>query len=55
MSEIEIDDVDTKFDLHFPPGEVEVDERIYKRHKRKSQYTICSKAWLVGGHKQVCL
>lgn len=55
VSEIEIDDVDTKFNLHFPPGEVEVDERIYKRPKRKSQHTICSKAWLVGGRNQVWL
>ncbi|KAJ8759840.1 hypothetical protein K2173_009941 [Erythroxylum novogranatense] len=45
-SEREIDDVDAKFNLHFPPGEVGVDEGQYKRPKRKSRYTICSKAGL---------
>ncbi|OAY44576.1 transcription elongation factor SPT6 homolog isoform X1 [Manihot esculenta] len=45
-SEREVDDVDAKFNLHFPPGEVGVDEGQYKRPKRKSQYSICSKAGL---------
>lgn len=45
-SEREVDDVDLKFNLHFPPGEVGVDEGQYKRPKRKSQYSICSKAGL---------
>lgn len=45
-SEREVDDVDSKFNLHFPPGEVGVDEGQYKRPKRKSQYSICSKAGL---------
>jgi transcription elongation factor SPT6 len=45
-SEREIDDVDLKFNLHFPPGEVNVDEGQFKRPKRKSQYTVCSKAGL---------
>ncbi|KAK3010331.1 hypothetical protein RJ639_013024 [Escallonia herrerae] len=45
-SEREVDDVDSKFNLHFPPGEVGVDDGQYKRPKRKSQYTICSKAGL---------
>ncbi|XP_065853153.1 transcription elongation factor SPT6 homolog [Euphorbia lathyris] len=45
-SEREVDDVDSKFNLHFPPGEVGVDEGQYKRPKRKSQYSVCSKAGL---------
>lgn len=45
-SEREVDDVDAKFNLHFPPGEVGVDEGQYKRPKRKSQYSICNKAGL---------
>ncbi|KDP29489.1 hypothetical protein JCGZ_19328 [Jatropha curcas] len=45
-SEREIDDVDAKFNLHFPPGEVGVDEGQYKRPKRKSLYSVCSKAGL---------
>lgn len=45
-SEREIDDVDSKFNLHFPPGDVGVDEGRFKRPKRKSQYSICSKSGL---------
>ncbi|CAK7339903.1 unnamed protein product [Dovyalis caffra] len=45
-SEREVDDVDAKFNLHFPPGEVGVDEGQYKRPMRRSQYSICSKAGL---------
>ncbi|KAJ0742822.1 putative tex-like protein, HTH domain superfamily [Helianthus annuus] len=45
-TEREIDDVDAKFNLHFPPGEVDVDEGEFKRPKRKSQYNICSEAGL---------
>ncbi|MCL7022301.1 hypothetical protein MKW94_013072, partial [Papaver nudicaule] len=45
-SEREVDDVDAKFNLHFPPGEVGVDEGQFKRPKRKTQYSICSKAGL---------
>ncbi|XP_058105794.1 transcription elongation factor SPT6 homolog [Magnolia sinica] len=45
-SEREVDDVDAKFNLHFPPGEVEVEEGQFKRPKRKSLYSICSKAGL---------
>ncbi|XP_023920120.1 transcription elongation factor SPT6 homolog isoform X1 [Quercus suber] len=45
-SEREVDDVDSKFNLHFPSGEVGVDEGQYKRPKRKSLYSICSKAGL---------
>lgn len=45
-SEKEVDDVDLKFNLHFPPGEVVLDEGQYKRPSRKSQYSICSKAGL---------
>ncbi|KAD6119651.1 hypothetical protein E3N88_10922 [Mikania micrantha] len=44
-TEREIDDVDAKFNLHFPPGEV-VDEGEFKRPKRKSQYNVCSEAGL---------
>ncbi|KAL0404759.1 UNVERIFIED_CONTAM: Transcription elongation factor SPT6 [Sesamum radiatum] len=45
-SEREVDDVDSKFNLHFPPGEVVLDEGQFKRPKRKSHYSICSKAGL---------
>ncbi|GJR37279.1 transcription elongation factor SPT6 [Tanacetum coccineum] len=45
-SEREIDDVDLKFNLHFPPGDVGVDEGRFKRPKRKSQYSVCSKSGL---------
>ncbi|XP_004309652.1 PREDICTED: transcription elongation factor SPT6-like [Fragaria vesca subsp. vesca] len=45
-SEREVDDVDTKFNLHFPAGEIGVDEGQYKRPKRKSLYSTCSKAGL---------
>ncbi|KAF9589107.1 hypothetical protein IFM89_019157 [Coptis chinensis] len=44
--EREVDDVDSKFNLHFSPGEVGVDEGQFKRPKRKSHYSICSKAGL---------
>ncbi|XP_047330082.1 transcription elongation factor SPT6 homolog [Impatiens glandulifera] len=45
-SEREVDDVDAKFNLHFPPGEAGLDEGQFKRPKRKSQYSICNKAGL---------
>lgn len=45
-SEREVDDVDSKFNLHFPPGESGVDEGQYKRPKRKSMYSAFSKAGL---------
>ncbi|OIW03224.1 hypothetical protein TanjilG_13018 [Lupinus angustifolius] len=45
-SEREVDDVDSKFNLHFPPGEAGVDEGQYKRPKRKSVYSTYSKAGL---------
>ncbi|KAM7476827.1 hypothetical protein LguiB_024070 [Lonicera macranthoides] len=44
-SEREINDVELKFNLHFPPGEV-VDEGQFKRPKKNSLYSICSKAGL---------
>ncbi|XP_062180009.1 transcription elongation factor SPT6 homolog isoform X2 [Phragmites australis] len=44
-SEKEVEDVDAKFNLHFPPGEVE-EEGQFKRPKRKSLYNICHKAGL---------
>ncbi|ONK61390.1 uncharacterized protein A4U43_C08F29410 [Asparagus officinalis] len=45
-SEREVDDVDAKFNLHFPPGEVEVEEGQFKRPMRKSLYSTCYKAGL---------
>lgn len=45
-SEREVDDVDAKFNLHFPPGEVEVEEGQFKRPKRKTLYSTCYKAGL---------
>ncbi|WOH06329.1 hypothetical protein DCAR_0625754 [Daucus carota subsp. sativus] len=45
-SDREVDDVDLKLNLHFPPGEVSVEEGKYKRPTRKSLYTSCSKAGL---------
>ncbi|KAL6555302.1 Transcription elongation factor spt6 [Orobanche gracilis] len=45
-SEREVDDVDLKFILHFPPDEVVLDEGQFKRPKRKSRYSNCSKAGL---------
>ncbi|PIN05963.1 hypothetical protein CDL12_21510 [Handroanthus impetiginosus] len=35
-----------KFNLHFPPGEVVLDEGQFKSPKRKSHYSNCSKAGL---------
>ncbi|XP_017246883.2 transcription elongation factor SPT6 homolog isoform X1 [Daucus carota subsp. sativus] len=48
VSEREVDDVDSKFNLHFPPGEVGDVNGQYKRPKRRSQYSSCSKAGLWG-------
>lgn len=45
-SEREVDDVDAKFNLHFPIDEVETGEGQFKRPKRKSLYSIGSKAYL---------
>ncbi|KAK9664479.1 hypothetical protein RND81_14G045200 [Saponaria officinalis] len=45
-SEREVDDVDSKFNLHFSPGEAGVDEGANKRPKRKSLYSSCNKAGL---------
>ncbi|KAJ0797991.1 putative tex-like protein, HTH domain superfamily [Helianthus annuus] len=45
-SEREVDDVDLKFNLHFPPGDAVVDETKFKRPKRKSQYSVCCKSGL---------
>lgn len=45
-TEREIDDVDSKFNLHFPPGEVVVDEEEFRRPTRKSKYNTCSEAGL---------
>ncbi|KAK9170565.1 hypothetical protein Syun_002705 [Stephania yunnanensis] len=45
-TEREVDDVDSKFNLHFPPGEIGAEEGQFKRPKRKSMYSICSKAGL---------
>ncbi|PIN00254.1 Transcription elongation factor SPT6 [Handroanthus impetiginosus] len=35
-----------KFNLHFPPGEIVLDEGQYKRPNRKSYYSFCSKTGL---------
>ncbi|KAI7754331.1 hypothetical protein M8C21_009073, partial [Ambrosia artemisiifolia] len=45
-SELEIDDVDLKFNLHFPPADDVVDETRFKRPKRKSQYSVCCESGL---------
>ncbi|KAH9626578.1 hypothetical protein KSS87_000655, partial [Heliosperma pusillum] len=45
-SEREVDDVDSKFNLHFSPGEAGVDEGKFKTPKRKSHYGVCNKAGL---------
>ncbi|CAN1295161.1 Transcription elongation factor SPT6 homolog, partial [Linum perenne] len=45
-SEREIDDVDSKFNLHFPPGEVGANEGQFKRPKRRSLFSTCNKAGL---------
>jgi transcription elongation factor SPT6 len=45
-SEQAVDDVDAKFNLHFPPDEVEIVANGFKRPKRKSFYSICRKAGL---------
>ncbi|KAG9454791.1 hypothetical protein H6P81_007695 [Aristolochia fimbriata] len=45
-TEREVNDVDMKFVLHFPPGEVSVEEGQYKRPLRKSKYTNCKNAGL---------
>ncbi|KAK1386015.1 Transcription elongation factor spt6 [Heracleum sosnowskyi] len=45
-SDREVDDVDLKFNMHFPPGDVGIDEGKYKRPQRKSRYASCSKAGL---------
>lgn len=47
-SERTVDDIDAKFNLHFPPDEVEVEEGQFKRPKRKSLYSICRKSRLGG-------
>ncbi|MCL7047010.1 hypothetical protein MKW94_029482 [Papaver nudicaule] len=44
--EREVDDVDAKFNLHFPPGEVKAQEGKFRRPNRKTHYSICSKAGL---------
>ncbi|XP_058079231.1 transcription elongation factor SPT6 homolog isoform X2 [Magnolia sinica] len=45
-SEREVDDVDLKFNLYFPPGEVVVEDGQFKRPTHKSLYSICCKAGL---------
>eukprot|EP00252_Welwitschia_mirabilis_P017917 TRINITY_DN3996_c1_g1_i1.p1 TRINITY_DN3996_c1_g1~~TRINITY_DN3996_c1_g1_i1.p1 ORF type:complete len:1701 (+),score=496.98 TRINITY_DN3996_c1_g1_i1:372-5474(+) len=42
-SERTLDDIDAKFNLYFPPDEVEVEGQP-KRPKRKSFYSVCRKA-----------
>jgi transcription elongation factor SPT6 len=43
-SNTEVEDIDAKFYLHFPP--VEVEEGQFKRPKRKSMYSIYQKTGL---------
>lgn len=45
-SEREVDDIDAKFNLHFPPGEVDMEDGQFKKPKRKSLYSMCHKAGL---------
>ncbi|CAL9209230.1 transcription elongation factor SPT6 homolog [Musa acuminata AAA Group] len=45
-SEREVDDIDAKFNLHFPPGEVDTEDVQFKRPKRKSLYSSFHKAGL---------
>ncbi|KAL2645408.1 hypothetical protein R1flu_012995 [Riccia fluitans] len=46
QSEQAIDDVDAKFNLHFPPDDVDVEPGQFKRPKRRSFYSVCRKAGL---------
>ncbi|KAJ7545245.1 hypothetical protein O6H91_09G112200 [Diphasiastrum complanatum] len=45
-SEQAVDDVDAKFNLYFPPDDVEVEQGQFKRPKRRSLYSICRRAGL---------
>ncbi|XP_020528358.1 transcription elongation factor SPT6-like [Amborella trichopoda] len=45
-SERVVDDIDAKFNLHFPPDEAELEEGQFKRPKRKSDYSRLRKAGL---------
>ncbi|KAI4332888.1 hypothetical protein L6164_017762 [Bauhinia variegata] len=45
QSEIELDDIDKNFNLHFPPSEEHFNVG-YKRPMKKSYYSICSKEGL---------
>lgn len=44
QSDQAVDDCDAKFNLHFPPDEIEVVDGGFKRPKRRSFYSICRKA-----------
>lgn len=46
QSEQAVDDIDEKFNLHFPPDEIDVEPGQFKRPKRKSFYILCRKARL---------
>jgi transcription elongation factor SPT6 len=46
QSEQVVDDCDAKFNLHFPPDEIEVVDGGFKRPTRRSLYSICRKAGL---------
>lgn len=46
QSEQAVDDCDAKFNLHFPPDEIEVVDGGFKRPSRRSLYSICRKAGL---------
>lgn len=43
-SEQAVDDVDAKFNLHFPPDEIDAEPGQFKRPKRRSFYSVCRKA-----------
>lgn len=46
QSEVALDDVDVKFNLHFPADDVEAEQGQFKRPKRRSLYSVCRKAGL---------
>ncbi|BBN03708.1 transcription elongation factor SPT6 [Marchantia polymorpha subsp. ruderalis] len=46
QSDQAVDDVDAKFNLHFPPDDVDLEPGQFKRPKRRSFYSVCRKAGL---------
>ncbi|EPS63191.1 hypothetical protein M569_11596, partial [Genlisea aurea] len=53
-SETEVDDLDLKFNLYFPPSEVVPYEGQYKRPKRKSRYSMCYSSGLWEVARKFC-